>query len=205
MKYYILDNKAEPVYPQVQCVTLEDAHKFKHGEFPNFIPNLVFRLELRAKFTDILSDASISASGLLINEKAKNIFEKFNLIDHKYFPVTIQGTDDNYYWMQIVSPIQNMKWIDFPNSEFYVTDAGFREDNISLNSFDDYLNKKKKQGVIWGVGIDKILFNKNFNQNLDLYTLPKLDINIYISNNLKKALEDAEITGIEFKKALHIG
>jgi hypothetical protein len=40
-------------------------------EFPNFIPDLRFDLEEKAKLTDIVSASNIVAHGFLINEKVK--------------------------------------------------------------------------------------------------------------------------------------
>jgi len=205
MKYYFIDHRTDKevgnVYPQVDFINLKDAFKFQYNIFPKEELNLFAILEKGAKLTDILSQCSISANGLLINKKVKNIFSRFNLMNHKYYNCTIKDNSGNsyeYYWMALVQA-DLINLIDFNNSEFYTTEAGFRENNITLNDYNDFLVKKNKlPNHTWSIQTQSLKLIAN---NFNLLVLPHLYNEILITENIKKKLIEKKITGINIKKA----
>jgi restriction endonuclease len=56
-----------------------------NNEFPDFVPDLQFELENKAKLTDIIKPTNLPAQGFLLSEKAKAVFESFNLMEHLYY------------------------------------------------------------------------------------------------------------------------
>lgn len=203
MKYYILDIKPEPVFPQIGCINQNEAFKINNEKKLDYSPKLSFKLEKGAKTTDILSQAEISALGLIINEKVKNIFNHFQLIEHQLFPITLQNISATYYWLHLIADLEKIDWIDYSQSTFYRNEFGFREENLSFSSYDDFAKKRTEINNMSNIKIENIKLNKNFkNKNFDLFTLPFLSSDIYISQKLKIELEKNKISGIEIEEAL---
>jgi hypothetical protein len=205
--YYSIENQTNtkevgPDYPQANCLTQPYAHEIKFNSFPNFEPKLIYELSKRAKLTDVLSQAAISAHGLLVGERFKIILQGFNLMKHKFYPVTIQTKKgiEQYYWLHLVdSSFINV--INYNASKFYWTKSTFRKDVIKLTSFDEYQKLKKENGILWGVSIDEIKLNESFDSNLDLFSSIPFDMGIYVSDRLKKKIEEEKITGIQINEA----
>ncbi len=201
MNYFILDLPAESeetgnTYPQIDFDNLEEAFKFRHNIFPEYEPFLSAKLEKGAKLTDIVSQASISGHGLIINDKTMKIFDSFQLMEHKFYNCPVKDHNSNihkYYWMALVQP-KLVNIIDFKNSQFYLKKGLKNLGDISLDNFNDYLSKKKELDITTIIKAKKIVLKEH---NLDLFKLPLFDPNIYISQSLKTALSD--ITGIKTK------
>ena len=193
-------------YPQTECLTLIHAHSLNAWEFPDFEPKLIFNLSKKAILTDILSNAAINANGLLVNLKVKELLKGFNLLNHKFYEVIInyKNTFQTYYWLHICEPTI-IDTIDYTKSLFYRTEYTFREELINLTSFEEYkiLKSKDKDGS-FGVELDQIYVTEKFNKNLDLLTFLPFDNNIYISEALKSALEENNITGINYEVATNL-
>lgn len=213
--YYTLklstDAKKIGCFPQVDCNTQFHAHQLKYGRFPDFNPELSFELEKKAKLTEVLSQASISANGLLINERVKVIFEKYELIDHRFFPAPVKdqkGKIHSYYWLHMVAKEEYFHWIDFTNSRFLL-EIGIRNFKpISINSKEEYDQKLREaddmaddMDTLADIVVDKIACSPSFNKKLSLFVFPKVDIRIFVSNDLKEELISSGVTGIEFTEA----
>jgi len=194
------------VFPQISFINQEDAFEIVDYEFTD-IPRLKAQLEHKAKITDVLSQASIGGHGLLICEKLKTIFEKFNIMQHKYYPVEVQTKKGSlpYYWLQ-VNDRSLLHKINYKKSVFYWTETTFKQGIIELNSYADYVKKKKEHenDCLWGIDIEEIVLTKNFDRDLDVFCFSPLDgvRGFFISERLKNAIDENKITGIEIKEAL---
>ncbi|AWM14177.1 hypothetical protein DI487_10215 [Flavobacterium sediminis] len=207
MQYYILDTPAESketgkVYPQVAFDKIKEAFKFRHNVYPDNEPILSATLEKGAKLTDILSQASIAGHGLLINDKVKNILADFKIMNHKFYNCPVKdhkGVIHQYYWMALVQP-DIINWIDFKNSSFYTVEVGFREDNIKLTSYQDYIQKKEElPNINWWIEAENIKINTI--EEHDLFVFPYLFSNIILSEKLTQSFIKDNIKGIKFEKA----
>jgi hypothetical protein len=130
MKYLIISNSADEkevgCYPQSSGLFNGYNHDAPNAienltsdEFPDFIPDLRFELDEDAILTDIISPSNLDfATGLLMNEKAKKIFESAKIFLHKYYEATIKVNTKtlNYHWLHLVNP--NFKDIAFKKSVF---------------------------------------------------------------------------------------
>lgn len=192
-------------FPQVSCLTLDEAHNISFDGFTTPEPNLAFKLGSRAKLTDVLSQAAISAHGLLISRSFKKLLSSFSIMEHKFYPVTIEiGKEKElYFWMHLVDGTFKNK-IDYSASTFYWTKSTFRKGSIRLSSYGDYVQRKKENGLLWGVEIDKIVLGSEINKTLDLIGSLPFDMGIYVSEKLKTAIIDNGITGVEIKEAPNI-
>lgn len=207
--YYTLDNRTDKevglIFPQVSCLSQMDAHRLEYNEFPSFTPKLVFALDRKTKLTDVLSQAAISAHGLLISEQFKKLLEGFNLMQHKFYAATVQTKKgDMLYWMHFADN-DLINCIDYKASKFFRTEYGYREEDIELVSFADYKTKKKKYAKTGTIQSDFIQLNDNFSRNLDCFILPLFDSHLYISEKVTQAIEVENITGIEIKETTTIG
>lgn len=206
--FYSIDNitgDETGVFPQVSCISQTLAHSIQFDEFAAKIPELVFEIEKRAKVTDVLSQAAISAHGMLISERFKTLMENFRIMNHVFYPAVVKTrtADLQYYWIHLADDSFVNK-IDYTKSIFYWTRSTMRKGVIELSSFDDYLGQKEKNGHLWGVDIDKIVLNKNFDMTLDMFGCLPFDMGIYVSERLKNAILSMEISGLELKEAINI-
>lgn len=208
--YYTLDNRTDKevgnVFPQVDCINQELAHAIKFDAFlPNLDTEILFKLEPKAKLTDVLSQGAIAAHGLLVNRKVIDIFASFNLMKHKYYKCLVKDKKDNtheYFFLHLADNFTEK--IDYEKSIFYSTRSTFRQEEIKISSYEDYLKKQNLNNFLWGVEIDKISFDKSNNISHDLFSSIPFDMGIYITLKLKLALEEYNISGITIKEAVNI-
>lgn len=207
-KYYTLklssDAKKTGSFPQADCLTQFHAHQLKYGRFPDFKPELSFALEKKAKLTDVLSQASVSADGLLINERVKDIFEKYNLIDHCFFSAQVRDQKEKshlYYWLHLVAKQEYIDWIDFPGSTFLLEKGIGNFEHVRINSKEEYDQKEREaedMDTLATIVIDRIVGSSSFDKKLSLFVFPKIDNRIFVSSDLKEELSNSGVTGIEF-------
>lgn len=206
--YYTLKNDLDDKivgkdYPQVDCLTMHQAHLITSWHLFDPKPNLKFKLKKRAILTDVLNKSAISSTGFLINSKTKGIFDEFNMMRHQYFDTTVEtkkGEVLNYFWLHLTEP-QLTEELDFHKTVFYETEWTFRKEPITLNSYNHYKELKAKDTeASFGVEIDKIALSDNFDNNLDMFTFLPFDNKVYISERLKNAIEENEIIGFKIEK-----
>src|SRR5688572_9942371 len=99
--YYRIENRTDKevgnVFPQVSCVSINLAHQIQIDEFSYFDSELLFELQPKAKITDILSQAAISAPGLLVNPKVRDLFSQFNLSQHRYYKCFVKDLKEKLH------------------------------------------------------------------------------------------------------------
>lgn len=204
MEYYHLKHSGKS-FPQASCINQSYAHLLKHNEFPNQAINLKYELNKGAEITDVLSEAAVTGTGLLLNKKALDLFLAFKVIDYKVYPAEVydpkSGKSLEYFWLHLAGNEQHVSWIDFPKSGFYSTKAGFFKKYKNLKRFQDFLDFKKKKGILWGMETDSIILSDQF-PNLDLFVFYRFTINLFISDLLKTALVEHKISGIQFEDAV---
>lgn len=176
---------------------------------PIMFTDNIFYLEETAILTDILSDPYLPFNnGLIVNEKVKDILSKFNLCEHYYYKIKISHNDtlyENYYVLQLISKLNDKKiieYIDVRQSSFYIgLPPNTKFETISFNNLNEI--EEKRKSLLEDVSITKMVcrdfltFSKQELNNLDLFTISFLDINIYISNRLRDNMMINMITGID--------
>lgn len=208
MDYFLLSEAIDTadtghVYPAVETHSgydfnsLDSAHNLAMEDFPSFTPNLKFNLVWGAKLTDVLSQGTISARGILVSKRLKEIFEKFESIPNKFYPAIISTNekDIEYYWLHLVwkNGVDN---IDYKNSKWRIKRASKVLGEITLNSRDEHLKKQGELGFIKMIhGYPVVLQNPN----TDLFFDP-INFGIIISLKLKQELEQENITGIQISE-----
>lgn len=166
------------------------------------LEGIIIRKE--AKKTDFIGGHNLR--GFYVNEKLKNILESFNLPNHRFIKTNFNdeksGKTISGYWRFVYDLDTGENTVDFQKSEFdfrnYFQEFGsdfYRE----INSYDDYLNVYYETRR--GLRASKLVFNKNFNNNLDFLSFNFLTPRLYISERLKNKMEEENITGC-FSKTL---
>ena len=164
---------------------------------PDFIPDLIWELKEEAILTDIISAGNITATGFLMSEKAKAIFENFNLIEHKFHQASLIVKDQTlaYYYLQLVN--RDFTGINFNNSSFCIADLfGIKEDDSNILSSDDLIEKQKRLELGLVISAEKLSFFDTF-KTPDLFFFPIIHSDIFISQNLLNELMENNITGYE--------
>ncbi len=170
-------------------------HKLNFREFPDFEPDIRFKLAKGAKLTDMLSQAAISAHGFLINEKLKTTFEQFKIVPHKYFPATIedhQGNFHQYFWMHLVWE-EAKDFIKWEESNFYKRRLSKNLGDVTIKKEEDILNEREKCDVATLIDFTTISFK---NHDFDIFLINYFT-ETYLSIKAMEALSKEKLTGIE--------
>ena len=122
---------------------------------------------------------------------------------HQYFSAAVQTKQgmQNYSWLHLCDP-ELTHQINFAESVFFRTEYTFREEQISIDSFDHYQElKNQDKTAAFGVELDEIVLSDTFDQSLDLFTFLPFDDNVYITERLANALAHNQIKGFIFERA----
>lgn len=159
--------------------------------FPNDIPNLKnFRLKTGAKKTGVLSADMIAPSlGLFVSSEFKDIVSTHITSGIKFYPTTILSSKGDkvthdYNFMFLIDDYHHK--INYDNSKF----VDFTEDDKEVQLTEE--EKKDFPGFYEPKEI--VLTTK-----IDLFRAP-YSTEILVSEDLKKHLNDNNITGIEFEE-----
>jgi hypothetical protein len=209
-QYYILKpavgtKETGMAYPAVESFEDYDfnkatsVYKLDSDFFPDFIPDISYKLAKGAKLCDVMEKSNISACGLLINEKVKEVLEQFNLVPHKYFPATIEdkGTVHQYYWVHFVWE-DGIKYLDFANSKFKIKRASKDLGEVEVLSLNELHSKQGELGFMNMIHNYEYTF---LNPNFDLFIHP-LNKTIFVSESLKSKM--ANFSGADFITAQYL-
>ncbi|MCB0429294.1 MAG: hypothetical protein H6585_12095 [Flavobacteriales bacterium] len=175
--------------------------KLNNNAFPNAQPELLFELEEDANLTDLLSPSNISARGLLLSQRAKEVFENSTMIEHKFYPASVKFNEKNYKyeWLHLVKG--DLFGVDFSASSFQVTNLAFVKINdLKLSSYDEFL-KEKSELKMKHIRASRLILDKDYAKNsYDLLMFPFIHSNIFISKRLVNQIETKGLTGFSFIK-----
>ncbi|MDQ1089688.1 imm11 family protein [Siphonobacter sp. SORGH_AS_1065] len=161
-------------------------------------PLIEVPLEKKAKHTDYIG---FSMRGFMVNNRLRDILESSHLPkNHKFLETTLVQKEkiiDGYWWF-VYDLDTGEQTVDFDKCEY---DLRYHKRNfgenftVNIQTYQDYINVFYETGR--DVGIYKLVFNKNFDQELDLFGMEVLGSKSYISDRLLKKMEAAKITGYE--------
>lgn len=223
MKYYFLKNtlnvKIKGFYPQVKdveyyCDVWNTPNFMGNIHFEKFPDNVILAkpiLNKKANLTDLIEIWNVGFNlNLLLSGKLKNIIEKY--IDKKKgefinCPIIKDGIEYTDYWL-FNGYNFNQEYIDFQNSlikyekqaDDFETSYNTKMIFLSVNSleeFEKYVDVAKEKAEI--ITIQKLTLKENSIPD-EFFMLRYVFSGIYfISEKLKKEIEDAGCTGIEFQ------
>ncbi len=155
----------------------------------------------KTKLTDILNEGTLSLKGIIVSKKFKDIVLKFNIHHAQFIPINDEKLS-NYYFMFFNGELISL--IDYERTSFKIQEWD-PNDIIYL----DATIPKNKEGVMAAykeycaesvfnslAPIDGYFFEESPELNeLDLFRIGYFDLSFYISERLKKELEESGITG----------
>ena len=161
-----------------------------------------FKIENDAKLTDIMS-SNFFSSYLFISSHFREILNDFVLSNIKLIEVLLTKKDEHFKYY-IVSNIETTDIIDFKESTFIGDKSSpalrIGGEIIKTDTYEDYC---KKNSEIWnekGFGFILVPQKIILNYYSDLVKFP-FDNVLYISEMLKKKIEDASLTGIVLEES----
>lgn len=203
--YYLLSpavgtKETGNAYPAVESYEDYDfnapnsVYDIRFDKFPDFIPDIRFKLAKGAKLCDMMGQATINANGFLISEKLKSIFDNSNIIPYECYPATIEdkGTLHSYYWIHFVWN-EGKSLIDFNASKFFKQKFSNNLGYIELQSEEDYKNTKAEFGSRYMIGFEILKLKEQL--SFDLIIVP-FKTDIIISETFKNKVTVSELTGL---------
>lgn len=178
--------------------------KLTNEHFPDFEPELIFELEEKSNLTDVISPSNISAMGFLINQKTKDVFDKFNLMEHKYYTATliVKGIPTIYYWLHFKENSDYfLSNIDYDKSTFHICDLAYSKiSDIEINSYSDYLDKKRNLQMRYISCSKLFLKDEILKMEYDLFYIGHMFLHCFASFKLVEAITKYNISGLEIKE-----
>ena len=157
-------------------------------------------MEKKAKHTDYMLTGRFMR-GHIVNDKLREILERSNLPqNHKFLETTFVQKDkivDGYWWF-VYDMETGEQTVDFSKTEYdlrYHKRKLGEDFSVNIQTYQDYMNVFYETGS--AVGVSKLVFNQNFDQELDIFGMQFLGSKNYISDRLLKKMEFAKITGYE--------
>lgn len=204
MKYYELhkstNSKEIGVFPQAGLNINHNRHdaqsptKLKSMEMPTFEPNFNdLEIDENAFFTDYVS-SGLSLYGMFLSQKMYKIISEFRVQPHKVYELNIKNSNKNYLWLHF-GKTQILETVDYSNSEFKIDEFGFEKERISLSDFTHYKVKQKEMNSMSVIKAVKLCLK--IEPINDLFIIPFLDGNIYLSQILVEKLEEMNLTGLQ--------
>ncbi len=180
--------------------------RFSSGIKPEFSLDLIgLPMHKNAKHTDLIYLSSL-LHGYIVSSKFRELLEQFNLPSHHFYKATFyqpnkktnEINEVDGYWYFYFQKETGEQTVDFANSEFdtsfHTKYLNLKEDDLKVSSYEDYLNVLYKTGT--ALTAKKMVFNANFDINLDFWGCRFLSLKNYISESLLKAIEEKKITGV---------
>lgn len=178
---------------------------YKPG-FPKQELNLSgLKLSNGAQFTDFISNG-FAEYLFILSPQAKSLMESVNIDAHRFYPAKITSPRKklvkDYYLMKVES--DNMKYIDFKNSDFVVQDVLSDDDSlyqITIDSLADYYEKREELVKGTRIRAKSIrMLPEFYDLNLDFFKISTVDFYWYISTKLYELIQQMNLTGLEFRK-----
>lgn len=176
--------------------------QFTKAEFEPIVANAV--LYPNSNLTDLINISAVGfAKKLLISGKLKSILSSSRATGLEFFNAPIIRKDNvlHDYWIVNVYEI-DMRFIDFRKSDVFITENVFTNiERLNLKSLQDFLDKKEevdKKGYPYGILIERFELLPETDQ--DFFALLNVGggVKYIVSERLRKEIEKAGCTGLEF-------
>ncbi|CAA7196975.1 imm11 family protein [Chryseobacterium potabilaquae] len=215
MKYYLIRPSLQKKdfgksYPQAQDAIDNDRDHSNHieknfGKKIDFDPLACYPIiNKKGRLTDFIGSV-VNFGNLQISSKLKSIIEKYTSEGIQYFRNTVLHNDLEYsnYWL--LHPYQfDQEYIDFGKSEVIhqqkKKEGGTVPVSVMVSSMEDftYLSEKAREKNEM-MNIEKLSLKENIIIK-DFFVLRHVSGGMfYVSEKLKKEIEEAGCTGLEFK------
>ncbi|WP_290796210.1 hypothetical protein [Flavihumibacter sp. UBA7668] len=213
MEYYVLKystgKEIGKTYPQTNGMS--DNYNFEISDSINFLPNLetplfipnlnYLKVDENAKITDFISTGLINATGFIVNEKIKSLFDNYKIADHMYFPASLYYKHKHIkaHWLHFTNDYTSL--IDFNKSTFDLRSPitwdiwSTIEANIKFNTLSSLIEKHKEKEVLDQIFPEELCIKLKL--EIHLLTFRYLGTRVLISETLLNQLKKEKITGYE--------
>lgn len=217
MKYFSINNslnkKVLGHYPQVKEIK-QNCDVWNEPKFIEHIHNTQIDFEPitanailypSSKLTDLISVTGMGFTRkLLLSSRLKKIIEKSRNSGLQFYRSNIvyKNEEINDYWILNSFEI-DMNFVDVEKSIFVwrkrKEEGGTYISEINFNSLNEFIKKIKEENLEGKIYLNKIKINVGV--QVDFFTLLNVEggIKYIVSEKLKKEIEDAGCTGIEFQ------
>ena len=218
MRYFAIEHSMNTKIVGKIPHTKEVLHNCDVWDEPKFIDRMFYQkieetpilsnavLFPKAKITDLINTYNVIgfSISMLISDKFKNVFEKFNLFGLQFFPTFIiqNNIKIDGYWQTHISE-QAFKLLDFKKINFIYKkrdcEKVIYEEINNINSLEDFLKCKEEKILPTELYFLNLILKEN---KFDFFFIPHyINGNGYgiVSEKLKNEIEQQSITGIEFR------
>jgi hypothetical protein len=168
------------------------------GRKCDFIPDLRYKLNRKAKPTDFISGCLGPGGDLVGSQKVYDIFKKFNLGPHQWFQASIEHKN------KVIGGFHRLHFVYKLESEIVFSQSNFKyagKTIRSIESYEDYVNYRKTKDRFGLARTSKTVVERSKFEQYDLFVIGFYDQNIYISDKLKTEIEKSELSGLIIKPA----
>lgn len=223
MRYFILRNSTGDDIGNVTGIQIEKRspdYPYNEKNSFQFLPNLAppevtpnfdyLIVEKKANMTDFISCIGIvNAVGFIISERAKQLFEQFNLMPCNFYPARLLHRNKfyEYFWMHLAADYINH--IDYSKSSFVIRKPPLYETPnwdeqkmpVEIDSPQTIIAIRKQNAGVRTISPVNLFMNGSFNNNTDLFAFSSFDKDrVIISEKLGRAIIDQQLTGIELRE-----
>jgi hypothetical protein len=176
---------------------------------PDFVVLPIPKIKAKANLTDLMSVFFTGSGGrLTISNRLKEILEKNSHGNIQFIPITIYYKKKylSDYWLTNILSFDNAEVVNYNMSLVYLQYSGEKEHTYQeIKSYNEHLiarkkNAEAKPNIPAFTLIEKLYFKDSIRNNL--CTVEYINIfpmsEYFVSENLKREIESAGCTGIEF-------
>jgi hypothetical protein len=162
----------------------------------------VMQLYKSSRLTDAIGGI-LQSTGFCLSDKARAVFSKHNLGEHKYFPIQIEhkGVSYDYNWLHLKTNFNPN--INFDKSIFFKNENMFSGEKtpIKFKSFEEipltidkfFAEWQKTRGNLPRIDYKMIVLNKNI-PDVAIFAFERL-AGLYITKKLKDNIQSENLTG----------
>ena len=160
-------------------------------------------LAKRAKLTDYTHAAYLSSvCGLLVSPGLFNYFKELHMVDYITYDAKIYQKNSNevfatYKWIHYTKDYPGM--IDYAKSYFYEDHPKPSYKRLHIKSFEEY--KVTQERVQYMIDAKQLVLKKEIINQYDVLRIGVIKSETYVTETVKKQMEEKGFTGIEFKPA----
>lgn len=190
---------------------LEDDGDLYLDRFPKSLREpILLDFSPKAKWTDVLS-SDLWPQGYLLNRKAKSIFDNFGLGNVNVYKAEVRdgaGATQEFEYLFAANQV-SLEDLDFSQCEFYLADRlGRPLHPVEVTSAEDF-ERKRVQAVngklegsrrLYSINFKKLTFRSGHTPESAIFGVGRLDSTAYFSWELYFELDQARVTGLEFKR-----
>lgn len=174
-------------------------YKIRFDQFPDFVPDLRFKLARGAKLCDMMSVGGSNSAMKLISQRLHDfILSNAILPSHRFYDCFIETKDGiiKYYFLHLVNP-ELIEYIDFEKTIFFKKKNSENLEILNINSYQDYLRIKADLGILYTIRIKKFSLLKPIPYKV--FIMPFI-LETLISKDLYLILNKEKFSGIELKE-----